>query len=448
MVKHFRIKEMMNNENNKMILNNIIGSFLIKGGSLVISLMTIPAYMRYFENQHILGLWFTILSILNWILTFDLGIGNGLRNKLVYAMVRKDELLAKKYISSAYIIIGILVIIVWVISIIIFKYINLNAIFNISSNVISNKTLNITIIITFSGIMLQFLLKIITSILYAMQRSAINNLLNLITSIIILIYVSTVTTADTSTNLILLAVVNVLAVNIPLLITTIMIFSTKLKECKPNIKYFGKQYAKDVMILGGAFFWIQFMYMIITTTNEYLITFLASTELVVEYQVYNKLFTLVGTLFTLALTPIWSAVTKAHSEGNYPWIKKLYNILKLMAILAIICEFAIIPLFQFIINLWLGDNAIRVNYLFAFIFAISGSIFVWNGVISSIANGIGKLKIQSVFLTVGAIIKIPIAWILVKTFDSWIGVIVANIFAMSFYCIIQPIWINRILNKK
>lgn len=190
------------------------------------------------------------------------------------------------------------------------------------------------------------------------------------------------------------------------------------------------------------------MYMIITTTNEYLITFLASTELVVEYQVYNKLFTLVGTLFTLALTPIWSAVTKAHSEGNYPWIKKLYNILKLMAILAIICEFAIIPLFQFIINLWLGDNAIRVNYLFAFIFAISGSIFVWNGVISSIANGIGKLKIQSVFLTVGAIIKIPIAWILVKTFDSWIGVIVANIFAMSFYCIIQPIWINRILNKK
>ena len=70
------------------------------------------------------------------------------------------------------------------------------------------------------------------------------------------------------------------------------------------------------------------------------------------------------------------------------------------------------------------------------------------GVISSIANGCGKLKTQSIFLTIGALIKIPIAWVLVGVFDSWIGVIVANIIAMGLYCVVQPIWLNRFLNEK
>lgn len=448
MLKLSKLKKIVSNENNRTILNNALGAFLVKGGALIISLLTMPAYIRYFDNQQILGLWFTILSVLTWVLTFDLGIGNGLRNNLVHALVKKDELLAKKYISSAYIIIGILVLSVLCFSIVIFRFINWNMFFNIPFNIVSKETLNITVFIVFGGIMLQFLFKVITSILYAMQKSALNNLLNLFTNIIILAYVSLATTADISTNLISLAVVHVLAVNIPLLLTTIIVFSTKLKDCKPSIKYFGKKYASDVIRLGGIFFWIQIMYMIITTTNEFLITWLTGTELVVEYQIYNKLFTLVGTLFTLALTPIWSAVTKALSEKNFSWIKKLYKTLKLMALLAVICEFAMIPFLQFAINLWLGENTIQVNYLYATVFAISGSIFIWNGVLSSIANGFGELKTQSIFLTIGAIIKIPIAWILVTTFDSWIGVIVANIIAMSMYCIIQPIWLKRFLNNK
>ena len=150
----------------------------------------------------------------------------------------------------------------------------------------------------------------------------------------------------------------------------------------------------------------------------------------------------------MALTPIWSAVTKALSEKNYAWIKRLYKTLKLMALLAVICQFAMIPFLQFGVNLWLGDNSIQVNYVYAIAFALSGSILIWNGVLSSIANGFGELKIQSIFFTIGAIIKIPIAWILVMVFESWISVIVANIIAMSLYCIVQPIWLNRFLNKK
>lgn len=447
MIKLSKLKKTLNNKNNKTIINNAAGAFLVKGGALFVSLLTMPAFISYFNNQHVLGLWFTILSVLTWILTFDLGIGNGLRNHLVHAIVKKDDLMIKRYISSAYIVIGLVTIITFSISALIFELINWNAIFNISTDIISRNTLTTTVFIVFSSILIQLFLKIITSILYALQASALNNLLNLITNVIVLIYVTFKIPSDLSSSIISLAIVFGLAVNIPLLLTTIIVFSTKLKKSKPSIKYFGKVYAKDVLKLGGIFFWVQIMYMIITTTNEFLITWLTGTEMVVTYQIYNRLFTLIGTLFTLALTPVWSAVTKAFSENNYIWIKKLYRVLMKLALIGIFLEFSLIFFLQSIINFWLSDNYIQVNYFYAVIFATSGSVFIWNGMLSSIANGFGELRTQSILFTIGAILKIPMAWFFVKTLDSWIGVVLADIIAMSLYCIIQPIWLKRYLNK-
>ena len=441
-------KVLKTNENNKTILYNTAGAFLVRGGALLISLLTMPAYMTYFGDQQILGLWFTVLSVLSWILTFDLGIGNGLRNRLVGTLLNDDQIKTKKYISSAYGIVGGIVLVLTVASLVGFKFINWNVIFNISKNIVPRETLNITVFIVFFGIILQFLLKLITSVLYAMQKSALNNFLNLLSSLAILLYVSFAKSHNISSNLISLAVVNVVAVNLPLLFANVIIFTKKLRGCRPEIKFFEKKYAKDVLKLGSNFFWIQIMYMIISVTNEFLITWLTEPKMVVEYQIYNKLFILIGTIFTLALTPIWSVVTKALFERNFSWIKQLYKTLKIMALFAVICEFAMIPFLQFVINLWLGSNAIQVNYLYAVVFAISGSIFIWNGVLSSIANGFGELRIQKIFFTIGALINVPLAWLFVSLFQSWIGVVVANIVSMSLFCIIQPIWLDKFLDKQ
>lgn len=102
--KQIRSKFLSAGEKDRIIVKNIIAAFLIKGGSLFLGFVTMPAYMRYFPNQTVLGVWFTILSIMTWLFIFDLGIGNGLRNKLVDSLVRNDELRSKKLLSSAYII--------------------------------------------------------------------------------------------------------------------------------------------------------------------------------------------------------------------------------------------------------------------------------------------------------------------------------------------------------
>lgn len=436
------------NDKSKNILINAFSTLLIKGGGLFISLFTLPAYIKYFNDQEVLGFWFTLLSVLAWILAFDIGIGNGLRNRLVPTFLAKNHLLSKKYISSAYVVSLAVVALSIFAAFIIFKYINWNSIFNISNELVSEELMAKTVFIVFLGIMLQFLFRLINSILYALQKSAINNLLSLLTSILIFIYVSTASPSEISNSLLNLAVVYVLAVNLPLITATLLIFRNSLRYSAPNLTHFEIKYAKEIMILGGIFFWVQIMYMILSVTNEFIISWLSGPSEVVEYQIYYKIFTITGTLFMIALTPIWSAVTKALAEKDYYWIKELYNKLKIGASIVTVGQFLIIPLLQPIIDFWLHDNSISINYWYALVFAISGSLFVWVGVLSTISNGLGILKIQSIFYTVGVIIKLPLAWFLVGFVNSWIGVVIANIIALSLFCIIQPIFLQRYIDKK
>ena len=154
-----------------------------------------------------------------------------------------------------------------------------------------------------------------------------------------------------------------------------------------------------------------------------------------------------STVFCLAMTPVWSAVTKALAQDDIVWIKRLYKLLLKLSCVGSVLVFLLIPVLQFLINIWLKDNSITVDYWYAVVFAILGSLMILNSSLSSIANGLGKLKTQAICFCVGAMIKIPVAWIFVLLLKSWIGVVWANVISMSIYCLIQPWVLKSNLNR-
>lgn len=164
---------------NRNVILNIIGAFVIKGGSLVISVILLPMYLRFFHEQEILGIWYTILSVLNWVILFDLGLGQGLRNQLPKALNAKDKKMAKEYISTTYILMTAVAVIILLLGIVVLRKIDLYAIFNVNETILNYSDLEKSVIIVFIGIIVQIVLKIVTSILYAIQKSAMVNLLRL-----------------------------------------------------------------------------------------------------------------------------------------------------------------------------------------------------------------------------------------------------------------------------
>ena len=434
--------------NNRIIALNVIGAFIVRGVALIVSLFTMPAYMRFFKDDATLGIWFTIVSVLNWVMFFDLGLGNGLRNKLPGCLIKKDTEKAKEYIASTYAGTAIVVMCWIVVGAVVLQVVNWHSFLNIEVDNVSAKVLKLSMGITFLGVMLQFILKTITSILYAIQKSAIVNLLSLVISVMTLVLVSIIPSAGTDENLIYMALVNVVASNIPYLIVTIVVFNSWLEGYFPKKKYVSRAVMKEMLNIGVVLLWLTLVYMVISSTNELLITKLTNSSNVVSFQVYNKIFNTVSSIFVLALTPIWSAVTKASAEREYAWIKKLYKYLLIMAAGVFLCELLVVPFLQFLVDIWLGKGYFTVDYRMAVVFAISSSIFFLHNVNTSVGNGMSFFKVQKIWMTFAAIIDIPLAWLLVNALGNWVGIIIANILALLPFEIIEIFAFGKMIRNR
>lgn len=434
-------------KDNRILVNNIAGTLIIKGLAMIMTLITMPVYINYFGNKEAVGIWFSLVSVLNWILTFDLGIGNGLRNNLVVALSEKNNTLIRTLISSAYYFLGIIALLLLIIGNIGVSFIDINGILNVSTVIFSPHILQSCVRIVFSGIILQFFLRIITSILYAMRKTALSNLLALISSASILLFVSIYQPANIEARLIVLAYAQVITTCLPLLITTIIIFMTVLKNSKPSIRAFELKIGKQIMNLGSQFLIVQICLMVITSTNEILISRLSNVGYVVEYQAYYRIFYMVVTLFSLICQPMWSSFTQAYVNRQYIWIKNTYRKFQLIAIGCSMITIILSIFFDKIVTIWLGEHTVQSSILFSITFSLFATVSILINASSCLANGLNMLKSQVRWSVVGAIIKIPLSIVFVRVTDGWIGIVIANIIALLPLLFFQNVQNEKIINS-
>ena len=420
------------------VLLNVVGSFLIRAVLIVDAIACLFSFIQIRSSS---VFWYTGAHhqpMLN-----DLGIEG-----CNYMVDRRGIPNTRKYISSAYVMSFLVSAVVLLLAFVAVPRLNWNVLFNVSDTIMANEILVRMVLIIFVGIALQLFLKLISSILYAMQKATIPNFLGLISSIAILLYVLFSNTDDLRTNILSLAWMNVITVNLPLLIATAAVFATKLRSCVPSLRFFDKEKAKEVLRTGGTFLWLQIMFMLIINSNEFLISLLSGPQNTTDFTVYNKIFATVATVFNLAMIPIWSAVTKASAENNFTWIVRLYRKLRLLALLAILFQLAIIPFMQVFVDLWLRENTIRISLLYTAVFALFGSVFIWHSVIATIACGLGHLRLQFIFQTAGVVIKFGFSFLLMYLTRDWIVIIFANFIALLPYGIAQTLWFRRFFRQK
>jgi O-antigen/teichoic acid export membrane protein len=272
--------------------------------------------------------------------------------------------------------------------------------------------------------------------------------MTLLTNLFLLIFVLTCNASGLNNNIIRLSIAYLLAVNLPLMITTVYLFSNMLYYAKPSIKFFDLSYAMDTLKTGGMFLLIQLFKLAIYSTNLILITKLVSSSAVVEYNIYHKVFSLINSIFVLGLTPIWSAVTRAAAENNYLWIKKVSNVMYAFGGLVALSQLLLYPVVQVLFDVWLGSETIKVNYSILIFYMIDEGVGIWSGIAGYISNGLNQLKLQVITMGIGALLKIPLSILGVKISGSYAGVILAHSVSLLPFCLLQTIWLYRHINGK
>jgi O-antigen/teichoic acid export membrane protein len=145
--------------------------------SIGISLIYTPLLLKYLGDERY-GIWVTMLSILNWILVFDIGIGNGLRNVLTIKIKQEKNDEAQSVVSSAYYALGTIVFFLFLIGLCICFLVNWNSVFKSELNVLP------AIIICLTFICINFVASLQKYEYFAIQKSEANSVFSIVVQLI------------------------------------------------------------------------------------------------------------------------------------------------------------------------------------------------------------------------------------------------------------------------
>lgn len=423
-------------------VKQIKASFVFKGLAIAASFIAIPLMIRYLGQEQF-GIWSTLLSIMSWIVFFDLGIGNGLRNKVAEALAKDNISVAAAYISSGYSLIGLISSGLLIIAATAVFYIPWQNVFNTQN--INEQLLKHTVLISVFFIILNFWISLINQVLNAAQKSSAVVFGQFMSNILALIFVVMLIKL-TSPSLYYLA----FTYGATLVISNSLLslwFYQKRRDLIPKLSL-DIRHIRPILSLGLQFFTIQLAVLVIFTTDKILITQLFGPSYVTQYEVVFKLFGIITLIHTLITTPLWSSYTDAYHRSDFIWIKSALR-KQLMLFLAIIFSVVILVVIaKPIIALWIGED-LEISMPLVISMGVFIIISTWSTIFAYVVNGIGKIGPQVFSSCIAMLINIPLAIYFTKYLGFGIhGIVLATCTSLSLFSIIGPIQVYMLLKAK
>lgn len=422
-----------------------LGSQMLVSGicrplSMLIYCIYIPQVLSYLGVEKY-GVWSTILSILSWVNYFDIGIGNGLKNRLTQS-INNNKLKAKELISTAYAFTALIMIIVVLIFCVISSFLNWDVILGIG-NIDEKLTaiINVSIIFVSSN----FVLTTYKNVLYAMQEAIKVSILELVVQCGNLLGIMFLKQFS-ERKLFYVACIYGMSMVMVGLIGNVLAYKRN-KEICPGLKSVNYETGKSLMNLGIKFFIIQICALVLFTTDNLIISYLYGAVNVTPYSVVNTIFNAIVGIHVAFLAPVWTAVVKETSEKNWLYLKELIKKLVMLMVPFGLGTGVLVILFEKIANIWLGYELYYNDGLILF-----GGFFcilsIWCNTFSYLVNGFELMKVAVIVAVIQAILNIPMSLYLAEGVHMGItGVLGGTVLSMVIAAIILPISVIKYVKQ-
>lgn len=435
----FRLKS--DNIRTNALIQNTIWSFGIRGVSIIISLVQLPLTLSY-VNRELYGIWITLSSIVSWLAFFDIGFGNGLRNKLATSLALDEKDKGRKYVSTTYAILSLIFIPLSIVCYVATAYIDWCSL--LSVNPIHQQTLisvSRIIIVTFC---LNNILKLISNVYQAYQKtamaSAITTLGNLVSLFFVFILVKT-----TEPNLNYLALVFCCVPMMVLILSSVYMYTHRFRDVAPSFLQVRFEYGKDLFNLGSQFFLIQIICLLLYQATNFIISHFCGPEQVTIYSIAYTYLNVAQMAFTIILTPIWSGYSDAFARKDYQWMSNIYSkLLRVVGftLIGVICLVVISPI---VYKIWLNGR-VEIPFAITGMIALYQMLLAVSNLHANLLNGMGKVRLQIYQAFLQGIIYIPLVYILAPRYGVY-GVSASLIASALIPTIILPIQVNKLLRK-
>lgn len=417
---------------------------ILKGGNILIGILLVPMTLNYVDSATY-GIWLTLSSMIAWISFFDIGINNGLKNRLAEAFAQGDYNLGKKYVSTTYAILAMIFIPLMVILLIATPFINWNSFLHLPATATEGLLASIAIIITYFCI--NFILSTVNVVLLADQRPADSSLLQFVQQVtsLIIIYVLTVTTKGSLTNLCLGLCASPILI---ILLFNFTLFKGRYKAIHPSLRDVDFSVAPNLLKLGVQFFIIQIAGIIQYQMINFLILRYYGASEVTSYNIAFKYFSVLTMIWGIMTTPLWAATTDAIARNDYQWIKntqkKYIQMFVLFAIVGVIMLFVS----SFVYDLWIGDK-VSITFILSTFVLLYNFTTMFSNMFVLIVNGSGQLKIQMYACLISPFVFILTFYLCSQVLTiGIISILIAAIVSNFNGLILAPIQCKQIISSK
>ena len=415
-----------------------------KGGTVVANFMVVPLSINYLDNEQY-GIWLTLSSFISWFTFFDIGLGNGLRNKFAEAKALGKNELAQAYVSTTYYTIGCISLIVLLFFLFANQFIDWTVVFNTNTGL--RDELNILLPVVFSFFCIQLVVKLMTTIYQADQHHSIQGKIQFIAQALSLFAIWLLTKTEGSSLLIFGTIFSAIPVTI-LIGLNLFSFKTTYNNFRPLFSLWEKKYLKEITSLGFNFFVIQIAALILFSTDNYLISYLFGPDEVVPYNIAYKYFSVVIMVYSIVITPYWSSFTEAYTAGDVEWIKNSVKTIQKIWLLIPVGLIGMIYISDWFYYLWVGDK-VSVPLKLSMVMALYALMMTFEMIYVNFINGVGKIRLQLVTSILSILINIPLSVYLGKYLEMGsLGIILATCFCLGYSVVLRPLQYYKIINNK
>lgn len=437
-----RRKILSHNSRTNIIIRNVAFSTAIRGVNILISLILVPLTINYVTAE-LYGIWLSLSSIVAWSSFLDFGFGLGMRNRLTTAIAFNKYNFGKILVSTTYLFVAVIFFVVGIVGVIGCKYVDWAYLLNISP--VHNKTVVVSFQIVVISYCLRMVLQLISNVCQAYQMTALGSFIDMLGQVISLIFMLILVYAF-SPNLVYLSATLCLASLVAYIGANFYLFQTKFKKVSPSLRYVRLLIVKDIARLGGQFFFLQIIVVVLYQTTNFIISHYCGPEQVSVYNVSYRYLNVALMLFTILQSPVWSAFSEAYAKKDFVWMKSIYRNLLKICVFSEVLLFLFVMISPYVYKVWIGD-AVYIPFHISLLMGVFVGLNIFNSIYAAIINGMGKLRIETLCAIFQPFVFLPLVMVLADRFGLE-GIIVSLIAVNTpqIYFIVRQV--NLLLNQK
>ncbi len=423
---------------------NVLLAMLFKGIGILIGFAYFPLSLAYLSPASF-GIFLTLTSMIDWFAELDIGIGNGLRNRLGEAVADGDDELARGYVSTAYYMLGSIFSGVAIIFVGASFFIPWAEWLHAEPGM--NGEIALLAVLMFGAFAINFISSLVYQIFYALQRTAMVDMFSMISKVLFLAMIIGLLYC-TNESLVFFGAAKTFTFALVPLAVGLYYYRNEFKKYRPSFHLASKKHFNTLFALGAQFFVIKFAMIIIHQTNNILIAHYVALESVTQYEAAYKYLSIFLLLFVILTNQYWSACIEAYRKGDLEWMRKtVRSIVRVWFGTLAICILMILAS-PMVFRLWLQEK-ISIPILLTIAVAVSVCITNWVNLFNLVLNGTGKIRLQMYAWIVAAVLNIPISVFLATTMGlGTIGIVLGTVVCMVPLAILSPIQVRKILSQR